>query len=176
MTDINQIKEKLCSITDLEWFDSICDILRKENNLETHRLTSIIGAEKPNPNKEIRGSKFLDTYDKRFKGAYINPNIAIEDTDQPLDYLEFWGNSFKLKIGDIAERFANYRTVINTYDGGTQIFFYPISTEFEFTAIDCWTEKEENEIEYLADFEVNNLAFRFGDKLVQGQDGYGMRR
>jgi hypothetical protein len=154
----------------------MCDILRKENNPTTHKLLSIIGTEKPNPKNEIRGSKFLDTYDMRFKGAFINPNIATKRADQPIAYLGFVGASFKVKIGDIVERFANYRTVINTYDGGTQIFFYPIPIEFEFTAIDCWTDKEENEIENFADLEVYGVTFRFGDKLVQGRDGYRMTR
>jgi hypothetical protein len=176
MSDINQIREKLCSRTDLEWFDSICDILKKENNPTTHRLTNIIGTEKLNPNNEIRGSKFLDTYDKRFKVACINPNLATIDSDQPLDYLGFWGNSFKIKIADIAERFVNYRTVINTYDGGTQIFFYPISTEYEFSAIDCWTEKEDDVIENLTELEVKGITFYFGNKFIQGRDGYRMRR
>jgi hypothetical protein len=176
MTDTTKIKEQPCFMTDLEWFDSICYILKKENNPTTHRLTDIIGTEEPNPKNQIRGSKFLDAYDKRFIGACINPNIATEDKDQPLDYLGFWGNSFKIKIGDIAERFAYYRTIRNTYDGGTQIFFYPVPAEFEFTAIDCWTEKEGNEIVNLTDLVVKGVTFRFGDKLIQGRDGYGMRR
>jgi hypothetical protein len=176
MTEINKIREQLCLKTDLEWFDSICDILRKENNPTTHKLLRIIGTVKPNPKNEIRGSKFLNTYDMRFKGAYINPDIDTNSADQPIDYLGFWGASFKINIGDISERFANYRTIINTYDGGTQIFFYPISTDFEFTAIECWTEKEENEIKNLTDLEVNGVTFRFGDKLMHGRDGYGMKR
>lgn len=176
MRDIQQIKELLSSKTDLEWFDFICDILRKENNPTTQRLTEIIGTERPNPKNEIRGSKFLDTYDKRFKGACINPNLTADDVDQPIDYLGFWGNSFKIKIGDIGARFTDYKTQINTYDGGTQIFFYPIPKDFEFTAIDCWTDKEENEIDNLLDLQVKGMTFRFGDKLVQGRDGYGMRR
>ncbi|MCX2682069.1 hypothetical protein OOZ15_19120 [Galbibacter sp. EGI 63066] len=176
MTDIQQIRKKLASLTDLEWFDTICDILKKENNPTTHRLTDIIGTEKPNPNNEIRGSKFLDTYDKRFKGACINPSLSIDDPDHPIDYLGFWGDTFKITIGDISARFKDYKTQINTYDGGTQIFFYPVPKDFEFTAIDCWTNKNEDEIDNLADLQVGGVTFRFGDNLVQGRDGFGMRR
>jgi hypothetical protein len=176
MTDTDQIIEQLSPMTDLEWFDKICNILRKENNPTTQRLNSIIGTEKPNPKNEIRGSKFLDTYDKRFIEAYISPNLTPNDSDQPLDYLGFLGYTFKIKIGDIIERFANYRTITNCYDGGTQIFFYPIPNEFEFTAIDCWTEKEENEILDLKELEVKSVTFMFGDRLIQGQDGLAMSR
>jgi hypothetical protein len=176
MTDSSHIRQKLISQTDLNWFNSICDILKKEASPTTHRIEAIIGTEKPNPGNEIRGSKFLDTYDKRFRGAFINPNLTSDQPDQPLDYLGFWGETFRIKIGDIEERFKNYKTITNTYDGGTQIFFYPVSNEYEFTAIDCWTDKEYNEIINLLDLEVNGVTFKFGDHLVQGRDGYSMRR
>lgn len=176
MTDSSIIKQKLSSQTDLEWFDSICELLKKEANPTTQTLENIIGTEKPNPKGEIRGSKFLDTFDNRFRSAYINPNLTSNQTDQPLDYLGFWGDTFKIKIGDIQKRFNNYNIVINTYDDGTQIFFYPVSDEFEFTAIDCWTDKDESEITSLLDLEVHGVTFKFGDHLVQGHDGYSMKR
>ncbi len=176
MIDISLIRQKLISQTDLNWFESICDMLKKEASPTTRQLEAIVGTEKPNSMNVIRGSKFLDTYDKRFSGACINPNLKGDEPDQPLDYLGFWGDTFRIKISAIQERFKNYKTVTNTYDGGTQIFFYPVSSEFEFTAIDCWTDKEENEITNLLDLEVNGLTFKFGDNLVQGRDGYSMRR
>lgn len=176
MTEIQQIREQLSSKQDLAWFDSICQILRKENNPTTLQLTDIIGTERPNPKNEIRGSKFLDTYDKRFKGACINPNLKSGDPDQMIDYLGFWGNTFKITIGEISDRFGDYKTQINTYDGGTQIFFHPIPTDFEFTAIDCWTDMGEDEIDNLPELQVTGVTFRFGDKLVKGRDGYGMKR
>lgn len=151
-------------------------IYLKDSNPTTQTLENIIGTEKPNPQNEIRGSKFLDTYDKRFRGASINPNLTNDQPDQPLDYLSFWGATFKIKIIDIHKRFRDYKTVINTYDGGTQIFFYPVSEEFEFTAIDCWTDKDESEITSLLDLEVHGVTFKFGDHLVQGRDGYSMKR
>jgi len=176
MTDNSNIKQALIAQSDLMWFDSICEILKKEASPTTHKIEAIIGTEKPNPKNEIRGSKFLDTFDKRFRSACINPNLKSDQPDQPLEYLGFWGGTFKIKIGDIQERFRSYRTITNTYDGGTQIFFYPVSDEFEFTAIDCWIEKEENEIVNLAGLEVNGVTFKFGNKLVQARDGYSMRR
>lgn len=176
MTDIPTIIQKLSSQTDLEWFDSICDILKKKAAPTTLKLESIIGTEKPNPYGDIRGSKFLDTCDKRFRVACINPNLTRNQKDQPIDYLGFWGDTFKIKIGDIQKRFCHYKTAINTHDGGTQIFFYPVPEEYEFTAIDCWTDQEEREIDSLLDIEVHGVTFKFGGHLVQGRDGYSMKR
>ena len=176
MADNLLIRQKLSLQTDLEWFDSICDILRKDANPTTHTLENIIGTEKPNPKNEIRGSKFLDTFDKRFQSACINPILTAEQADQPIDYLSFWGNTFKIKIGDIAKRFNSYKTVSNIYDGGTQIFFYPLSKEFEFTAISCSTNKEKDEIPDLLNLEVNGVTFKFGEKIVQLRDGYSVTR
>lgn len=176
MKDTSGIIQILSSKADLDWFDCICDVLRKGANPTTRTLESIIGTEKPNPKGEIRGSKFLDTFDKRFRGACINPNLTNDLTDQSLEYLGFWGDTFEIKIGDIQKRFNNYETVLNTYDGGTQIFFYPVSDVFEFTAIDCWTDKDESEIPNLLDIAVHNVTFNFGTHLVKGRDGYSMKR
>jgi hypothetical protein len=79
MTDSSEIRQQLISQTDLNWFDSICDILEKEARPTTHRLEAIIGTERPNPKNEIRGSKFLETYDKRFGGA--RDGYSVERTE-----------------------------------------------------------------------------------------------
>lgn len=176
MKDTLHIRQELISQSDLQWFENICDILTKEASPTTQKLEAIVGIEKPNPKNEIRGSKFLDTYDNRFRVACINPNLTNNQSDEPLDYLGFFGDTFKIKIGDIQKKFKNYKTVINTYDGGTQIFFYPVPPEFEFTAIACLTEKEGSEITNLLDLEVSGVTFKFGDNLIQGRDGYSMRR
>lgn len=176
MADSLRLRRQLILKTDLDWFDSICDLLKKESDPATHKLEIIIGTEKLNPKNEIRGSKFLDTYDGRFSRAYISPGLTSDQPDQPLDFLGFRGDTFQIRIGDIMERFKHYKTVTNTYDGGTQIFFYPVPKAYEFTAIDCWTEKENNEISDLADLKVNDIAFRFGNNLIQGRDGYSMKR
>ena len=167
MTDSTHIIQTLISQADLNWFDSICSLLKKDANPTTHKLEAIIGTEKPNPKNEIRGSKFLDPFDKRFRKAFINPYLTSNQPDQALDYLGFWGDTFKIKIGDIHERFKDYKTETNIYDGGTQILFYPVSNEYEFTAIDCWTGQEKYEISNLFDIEVNNVEFKFGNRSTQ---------
>jgi hypothetical protein len=176
MTDHPQLRQQLISKTDLEWFDSICDILKKDAKPTTNRLIDIIGTEKPNPNNQIRGSKVLDAYDQRFGGATINPDLKNHEADQPLDHLSFWGEHFKIKIGDIVERFKTFRLQSNMYDGGTQLFFYPVSEEYEFTAINFWTERDINSSENVFDIEVNSVTFNFGDQLVLLRDGYTMKR
>jgi hypothetical protein len=176
MKDTLNIRQQLISQNDLQWFEKICDILTREASPTTQKLESIVGIEKPNPKNEIRGSKFLDTYDKRFRVACINPNLTNNQQDEPINYLGFFGDTFKIKIGDIQKKFRNYKTIVNIYDGGTQIFFYPVPPEFEFTAIACSTEKEGSEITNLLDLEVSDVTFRFGDNLTKGHDGYSMRR
>ena len=176
MTDHLKIRQQLISKTDREWFDFMCDLLKKESKPTVHQLIAIIGTERPNPNHQIRGSKILDSCDKRFGGASINPDLKNDEADQPLDYLSFWGENFKIEIGEIAERFKSFKTQANMYDGGTQLFFHPVPEEYEFTAINCWTEKNINGTDTVFDLEVNSVIFHFGDQLVLMRDGYTMKR
>ncbi len=119
---------------------------------------------------------FLIPFDKRFDGSAINPIIGDTDIDKQLDYLSFWGKKFNLRISDIVNRFSNYRTQINIYDGGTQIFFYPIPDSYSFTAISFHTDKEFDEIINPLDLNVHSVTFLFGDKLLKGNIGYTMSR
>lgn len=161
--------------SNLDWFDSICGLLKKSSKPTTQGLTELIGTETPNPKNEIRGSKRLDPFDKRFDGAFINPILNPNDSDKPLEVLGFWGNTFRLKIGDIASRFKTYRIQSNIYDGGTQIFFYPVPAEYGFSAISCDIQKESNQIENILNEEVNRVAFEFGENLILFRDGYHMK-
>jgi hypothetical protein len=165
-------KEQLKS--NLDWFDSTCELLKKSSKPTTQQLTALIGTERPNPKNEIRDSKLLDTFDKRFDGAFINPILNLKDSDKPLEAFGFWGNEFRIRIGDIANRFKTYRTQVNIYDGGTQIFFYPVPAEYDFSAISCMVRKELNEIENIINEEVNGVSFEFGKNLVLLRDGYHM--
>ena len=176
MKNVFEIKNNLKSLTDLEWFDSFCELLKKTTKPTTLDITEILGAERPNPKNEIRGSKFLDPFDDRFESVAINPILKDCDPDKSIDYIGFHGNLFKLKLIDLIRRFNKYRTQTNTYDGGTQIFFYPVPDDFEFTAIDCWTNLESEEITNINEIEVNNVSFLFGNKLSRGRDGYSLKR
>ena len=104
-----------------------------------------------------------------------NPILSINDSDKPLEVIGFWGDTFRLKIEDIAKRFTTYRIQSNIYDGGTQIFFYPVPAEYGFSAISCDTQKESNEIENILNEEVNRVAFEFGENLILFRDGYHMK-
>jgi hypothetical protein len=161
---------------DLEWFDSFCEVLKKERKIKTKELAQLIGSEKPNPNNEIRGSRFLIPFDKRFKSASINPILSENEGDRPLDYLSFYGEKFQLKMSDIIKRFADYRVQINIYDDGSQIFFYPVPKEYEFSAIAFKIEEEPDAIKNIDDLIFNSVSFHFGDKLSLQRDGYCMQR
>jgi hypothetical protein len=170
------LRNDLENKSDLEWFDAICDFLKRDKHPTTHQLTQLIGSEKPNPNKEIRGSKFLIPYDKRFVFACINPNISQNDTDKPIEYFATGGKDFSLNMSDLLLRFPKFRTQRNTYDGGTQIFFYPVPDKYEFSALSFEIDKEPEEIENMATLMYHSVTFKFGDKLLLGRDGYHMRR
>jgi hypothetical protein len=101
------LRNELETKNDLEWFDTICDILKKDNRPTTNQLTDLIGYDKPNPNREVRGSRFLIPYDKRFTWACINPNLIKDATDSQIEYVAFGGELFALKMLDITKRFAN---------------------------------------------------------------------
>ncbi len=169
-------KSDLESLNDLDWFDKMCSILAKSICPTTHELTQAIGTEDSRFSSENRGSKFLIPFDKRFKTACINPDIAHNDVDRPIDYLSFGGTDFNLKMVDILQRFPNYKKQTNIYDGGIQIFFYPTPRQFEFAALSIHVDRELEEIGDINSFNFHNVAFHFGDKVVLGRDGYHVHR
>ena len=169
-------KNDLETKNDLEWFDAMCALLKKEEKPSTNQLSEILGVEKPNPTGEIRGSKFIEPFDKRFKWICINPDLSNNEADKPIEYLALGGEDFALKNSDIIKRFPNYKTQINTYDGGTQFFFYPIPEIYEFTALDFWTRKESHELGNTSDLTFNSVTFMFGDRLTKGRTGYAVKR
>jgi hypothetical protein len=170
------LRNDLESKSDLEWFDAICNLLKRDKHPTTHNLTKLIGIEKPNPNNEIRGSKFLIPSDKRFSFACINPNLSKFDSDKPIEYFAAGGKEFCLKMSDLLLRFSKYKIQRNTYDGGTQIFFYPVPDEYEFSALSFDIDKEPEEIENIASLIFHYVTFKFGNQLLLGRDGYHMKR
>lgn len=176
MIDFYKYRHDLESKNDLEWFDSICEFLKASNNPTTRQLEQIIGNEKPNPNNQIRGSKFLIPFDKRFVWACINPSLTANEKDLPIEYFAIGGKDFELSMSDLLKRFPVYRKKINIYDGGTQIFFHPISELFDFGAISFDIREEPEEIEDVTALVFHSVTFKFGDKLIEGRDGYGLMR
>ena len=77
-------------------------------------------------------------------------------------------------MSDVISRFENFKTQINIYDGGTQIFFYPVANEYEFSVFSFWTEDEN--IVNVGDLKLGAITFYFGDKLIRGQDGFSLSR
>ncbi|HEY5464024.1 MAG TPA: hypothetical protein VIJ95_12260 [Hanamia sp.] len=167
---------ELESLTDIDWFDNMCRILTKDKCPSTIQLAEVIGIEDSRFSKEKRGSKFLVPFDRRFKTACINPDLLYNDADKPIDYLSFGGTDFNLKMIDIIQRFPDYKTQLNIYDGGTQIFFYPIPKQFEFSALSFDTDKEPEDIGDINSLAFHHVTFQFGDNVFVGRDGYNMRR
>jgi len=163
-------------LSDLDWFDRMCSILEKNKCPTIHQLTQAIGIEDSRFSKENRGSKFLIPFDKRFKTACINPDIIYSDIDQPPDHISFGGTDFNLGMADIVQRFNNYKIQRNIYDGGTQIFFYPISKKFEFAALSFRVDEEPEDISDINSLIFHQVTFHFGDNVVLGRDGYHIRR
>jgi hypothetical protein len=175
MNNIASIRTKLENKSDFDWFVLMCDILKKMNKPTTNLFTEILGQEKPNPKNEIRGSKFLQPYDTRFNLIYISPNLLGDDLDKPLNFLGFNGNSFMLGLKDIQKKFSEFKIQKNTYDGGTQFFFYPIPDEYEF-ALEFWSEYENINEQAYGNLIFKEITFRFGNRLTKGRDGYGVKR
>lgn len=166
--------EKLIAQSDLEWFHSICEILKRDNNPTVKKLIKIIGIEKPNPDGNFRGSKFLLPFDERFDSISINPDISLFDNDERIDFLSFYGKKFALKGIDVVRVFPDYRVQTNAYDGGSQIFFYPIPTRFEFTAL-SFDVMEEN-VKIIPQLYFHYIKFHFGNTFNQGREGFSMKR
>jgi hypothetical protein len=174
LIEISKIQSELIAKNDLDWFDGMCEILKKENRPTVALLTNIIGTENKDIARHQRGSRFLIPFDKRFKTSCINPDIDIPEEDVKLEYLSFGGEKFGLKITDIRARFNNYLIRPNLYDGGTQIFFYPVSELYEFSAISLWVAEEQENIRNIDSLIVHSVSFDFGKHLIELRDGYSM--
>ena len=176
MIDVLSARKELETKTDLEWFDMICELLKKIYFPTTKLFNELLGIEKNNPTGEIRGGKLLIPFDDRFNWCWISPNLSENSFDKPLDSLSIGGGSFVLNNSDIIERFPDFQKRVNTYDGGTQFFFYPVSDVYEFTALDFWTDRENSTINNNFEIVFNSVTFEFGDRLTDSRTGYGMKR
>ena len=176
MTNPKISTSDLESLSDLGWFDKMCSILQKNICPATQELAQAIGTEDSRFSKENRGSKFLIPFDKRFKTACINPDITNSEVDRPIDYLSFGGIDFTLKMVDVLQRFPDYKIQSNIYDGGEQIFFYPVPKQFEFTALSFNIDGALGSDGDIVLSNFHHVVFHFGDNLVLGRDGYHMRR
>ncbi len=176
MKHLATLRNELESKNNFEWFNSMCELLKKKEFPNVRQFIDIIGREDQEIKRENRGSKFLIPYDKRFNWACINPDLEDIGDSIPIEGLAFGGEHFEIKMPDLLHKFPEYKITGNTYDGGSQIFLFPIPVEYEFSAISLSTEKEPEEIENINELIFNSVSFKFGEKLVQGRDGFSLIR
>jgi hypothetical protein len=161
----------------IEWFDAICDVLKRSNRPTVHSMRKLLGTLAPE-NRYDQTWRDIVPFDRRFGDVGIRPGLPEDGPDAPLDGLSF-ARGFSLRVGDIARRFADYTCTFNAYDDGTQISFYPVPPDYEFTAVDVWTSRDD--LPWLAkkaavDVVVDNVRFGFGDVRFRLRDGFHMRR
>ena len=155
------------------WFDAVCAVLKRENRPTVHTTWEVFGKpDLPTP-RHRRFYQRLIPFDRRFDEVGLLPDIDETAPNAPLDSLFFVGE-FSLKVGDIARRFPRFKKQFNGYDGGTQIFFHPIPREYEFTAVDVWTERED--VWWARSVVVTSVTFGFGDLRYELRDGFHMKR
>ena len=170
------LKTHLRSLNNLDWFDAVCELLKKKNQPNTRQLESLIGEENRDINRDVRGSKFLIPYDSRFRMACVNPDLLPAEADAPLEYFSIGGEDFRIEMPEVIQRFGQYRITANIYDGGSQVLFYPVPDEFAFAAIACNIfSKGPEEIGDISALYFQQVNFLFGDQLVKLRDGYHMR-
>ena len=126
------------------------------------------------PPRHRRGSLFLKPFDSRLQYAAIDPDAEDAYNDLPLEFVGMGGPSFSLRVSDVIKRFPQYRLKPNLYDGGYQIFHYPVADRFEFSAVSFNTREEE--VPHVEKLTVDNVSFHFGDNLVEGRDRFMMKR
>jgi len=159
----------------IDWFDVICTLLRKNNHPTTRKLEHLIGTLDEKISSELRGSKFLIPSDTRFSWACINPDIDSQENDKPINYFAISSKELAITMNDLIKRFSEFRITRNVYDGGSQIFFYPIDEKFEFRGLAFLSEKEPEHID-LDKLRFQTISFIFGETIFQARDGYHLRR
>ena len=173
MVNIVEIQKQLLTKSDLGWFDCFCDILKKENKPTVSFLIQVIGNENPDIKKENRGSKFLIPFDERFNTAAINPDLDSAKNAE-VEYFSIRGHDFKISIKELKTRFNLFSVESNIYDGGTQLFFYPIPEAYAFRGISCYLIEEKRDIKEVDDLVVSSVSFHFGNHLIKLRNGYSM--
>nr|WP_042272246.1 hypothetical protein [Nonlabens ulvanivorans] len=81
-----------------EWLDSISELLSNENTQSTRTISNLVGIENPKYKRAERISKFLIPRNK----------------------------NLNLKLEYLTDLFPKVELRDTTYDGGIQLFFYPM--------------------------------------------------
>jgi hypothetical protein len=156
--------------SDLDWFDTMCNILLKVNTPTVHKLVQLLGKE--DLSQKIIEAKAVAPFDLRFDHISIIPDLPANSFDRPIDRLVFSGDRFYLKMADIIYRFPKYMETYNTYAGGIQAFFYPVPDIFEFSGIAFHTY--DSVIDTTTYF--HGVEFYFGTELSQSRVGFHLNR
>jgi len=153
----------------------MCNTLTVENHTSVEAMMNLIGNEDFSTPKDRRVSKFLKPHDTRFSYASISPDVPLEQANCPISYFGIGGKAFVISFEEIRLLFPVYRIQCNTYDGGSQIFFYPVSKKYSFKALSFQKEEEPEDLPPENELFANNLQFQFGSHLTLGRDGWFMK-
>ncbi|NRD22690.1 hypothetical protein HNV10_05530 [Winogradskyella litoriviva] len=157
-----------------EWLSLITEILAKGNSLSTKYITEVLGTENTIYKRNQRGSKFLRPKNKYLSYIAINPDLEDDETDQPISFLVCSGEQLNLKLKDLLDLFPNMEIVENTYDGGIQLFFHPVNSRFNFTAVACQLFTDYKKLDDLKHVNINEISFMFQPHKIKTRAGYSM--
>ena len=169
------MKESLDHKSDLEWFDFMCETLKKNNYPTVKKLKEIIGGVSLAPIDKYKYGELLIPSDNRFKWAWINPLVSNDGGNHSIDDLSFDGANFTLNMKDLTSRFFKYR-VENITNGNTQLFFYPVPECYNFSAISFKTNQKIKDIANGYTLMLESFSFQFGAKLFSTQSGFIMTK
>lgn len=170
---MNKVKN-LNNTTSKEWLNLITEFLSNNNSQSTKAVTESLGTENSKFKRGERGSKFLIPKNSNFDYVAINPDLEENDTDKPVSFLEFGGEKLNLKLEYLIELFPNVELVENTYDGGVQLFFYPVDRKFDFTAASCSVLMDCRGLDELRDVSINEISFMYKTRKVKTRLGFSM--
>lgn len=157
-----------------EWLNLITEFLSNSNAQSTKTITNLLGSENTKYKRTERGSKFLIPKNKNLNYVAINPDLDENDTDKPITFIAFSGENLNLKLNYLTELFPNVELVENTYDGSIQLFFNPVNSNFDFTAVSCDIFTDYKSLDELEEVSINNLSFMFNPDKIKTRAGFTM--
>ncbi|GAK95241.1 hypothetical protein JCM19298_1570 [Nonlabens ulvanivorans] len=158
--------------TSKEWLDSISELLSNGNTQSTRTISNLFGIENPKYKRAQRTSKFLIPRNKNLNYIAINPDLEDNETDKPISYIAFSGKNLNLKLEYLTDLFPNVELRDNTYDGGIQLFFYPVDNKFDFTTVSCLIFTDHKKLDDLTDLNINGISFMFEPLKLKTKAGF----
>ena len=161
MMDFEKKKQHLETLNDSEWFNEVCELFSKENNIQVLDFMKIFGNTNDLIEKDKRGSKFLIPFDKRFKNISINPDIENENINSVLESCSFVGSEFCLKKSLILDKFKTYQTIEDYQTESTNLLFENIPSEYNFKQVIVGINIEIYDFNHEKDYVFHYVKFRF---------------